>query len=214
MTDEENKTGTEQTAVADDTNATPTTQNEEIAAESSAAQNDGLDELLKEFDSRKEATREEPARPSEAKDATADLDVNALAVLEKRLNDQEAREQRRELEKLFSDLSDGVQADAVDAEAYLNAMALRDPRLNQAYLNRNSNPKAWDKVKGTLKQDFQKRFGKKVDKVATESRNAVESAIRSASTAAPDRGLSPNDVKNMSKDDFDNLQRKLGVTPI
>lgn len=211
MNEEEVKT--EQTAVAEDTKEAP---KQEAPAESGAAQEDGLDELLKEFDERREAasqTTEKPAGTTEPK-ASEQIDVAALAALEKRLNDTEARESRRELERLFDRFTTGVQADSLDAEAFLNAKALRDPRINQAYLNRGNNPKAWDKVEGALRQEFQKRFGKAVDKQVTESRDAVASAVRSASTAAPQKDLTDKDILNMPQEEWLETQRKLGITPV
>ncbi len=211
MTDVDEKKD-EQTAVVDDTKAEPT---KDAAAESDTAQEDGLDELLKEFDERKEAaTPDAKSEPKSEPKTDKQVDLDALATLEKRLNDQEAREQRRELENLFSKLTNGVQADEVDAEAFLNAKAMREPKLNQAYANRASNPKAWDKVFATLHQEFQKRHGKKVDKQVTDSKAAVASAVRSASTAAPRGELTEQEIKTASKADFDEMQRKLGVTPV
>ena len=204
---EENET-TEQTAVDQDPKEAP---KEGAPAESGAAQTDDLDALLAEFDTKKA----EAAPVTEPKKSTVDdVDVNVLAVLEQRLNDQEAREKRRELDSMFNSFTEGVQADAVDAEAFLNAMALREPRINQAYINRGSNPKGWEKVESTLKQEFQKRYGKKVDKQVTESREAVASAVRSASTAAPHKALTDKEISTMPKDDFDKLQRELGITPV
>lgn len=204
-----------QTAVVDEPQVEP---NEAATADSDAAQEgDGLDELLREFDERRAAqTKPEQNQniDTEPKGQEPQLDVAALATLERRLNEQEAREHRRELEKVFTGLTDGVQADEVDAEAYLNARALRDPRLNQAYQDRNSNPQRWNKVFGELKKDFQKRYGKKVDKQVTESREAVASAVRSASTAAPQKEFSAKEITTMSKQEWDDLQRKLGVTPV
>lgn len=205
-----------QTAVAEGTDEAP---KQETSEEGGAAQDDdGLDALLAEFEergaaaSKKEAVTS-PQTKSEPKDTTSEVDVAALATLEERLNQQEAREQRRELEKLFSRVSSGTQGDEIDAEAFLNTMALRDPRLTQAYYNRNSNPKKWADVEKALKQEFQKRHGKKVDKNVTESRDAVASAVRSAQSAAPQKEYSDKDIVGMSKDEFDSMQRKLGVTP-
>lgn len=200
-----------QTAVAEDANAEP---KEADAAGSGAAQKqDGLDDLLKEFDDRRESTqREEVEAKPEPKKQEVDLDT--LAALEARLNEAEARTRRKELEGLCSKLSDGTNGDAVDAEAYLIAQAKRNPKLEQAYIRRESNPKAWDAVYEELRKDFGKRYGQKVDKQATESKEAVASAIRSASTAAAPKEFSQREVETMSKDDFDALQRKLGVSPV
>jgi hypothetical protein len=201
---------TEQTAVAEEAKEEP---KEATPAESGAAQTDGLDELLKEFDQRREATEAPQVQATEPK-PEQQIDVNALAVLEKRLNDQEARSARRELEQLFDRFTDGVQADNLDAEAFLNAMALRDPRINQAYMNRGESPKRWNAVESELKKDFSKRFGKKVDRQVTDSRDAVTAAVRSASTAAPQREITAETIASASKDEFDEMQRKLGVIPV
>ena len=212
MNDQE-KTETEQTAVANDPNETPT---EEVSAESGTAQEESLDDLLKEYDSKREAAEspKEADKPSIEPQGADSIDVTALATLEKRLNDQESREVRRELEGVFSRFSEGVQADDVDAEAFLNAKASRDPRLNKAYQERETNPKVWGEIEQVLIKDFQKRYGKTVDKQVTESRDAVASAVRSASTAAPQREYTPQDVQNASSDEFAEMQRKLGVSPV
>lgn len=205
----------EQTAVDQETKEEP---KKEASAESGTAQDDGLDAILKEFDERKAAsspqvaeTKSEPTKPITD---ISSVDVTALATLEAQVKQLADQRQRDELEKLFDRMTDGVQADSVDAESFLNAMARRDPRLNEAYKNRKDNPKAWGKVETTLKQEFTKRFGKKVDKQATESRDAVAAAVRSASTAAPAQDLTDKDISKMSKEDFDALQRQYGVIPV
>lgn len=200
---------TEQTAVADNSQEAP---KEGAPADSGAAQEDGLDAILREFDSQTEPAREEP-KATEPKTETQ-IDANALAVLEQRLNQQEAREQRRELEKMFDRFTEGVQADAVEAEAFIIASAKREPKIERAYMNRANNPKLWNDLESALKRDFQKRWGKKVDKQVTESRDAVSAAVRSASTAAPQKELTAHDIVNASKDEFDDMQRKLGVVPL
>lgn len=203
---------TEPTAVAEDPKVEA---NEPDTAESGATaqETDGLDELLKEFDTRREAAAEPaPVQPSEPK--AAEIDVTALAALEQRLNQQEQRELRRELDGLCSRLIEGVQADMIDAEAFLIAAAKRNPTLEKAYIQRATNPGLWNKVEAELKKDVAKRFGKRVDKQVTASRDAVASAVRSASTAAPPDEITNESVKSMGKDEFDDLQRKLGVTPV
>ena len=203
---------TEQTAVAEEPNVEanqPST-----ATDSGAAQEDGLDALLKEFDDRQEAAAapKEPVPASEPK--PEQIDANVLATLEQRLNQQEAREQRRDLEKMLDRFTDGVQADAVEAEAFLIAMAKREPKIERAYMARGQNPKQWNDIESALKREFTKRWGKKVDKQVTESRDAVSAAVRSASTAAPQRDFTSQDIIDASKEDFDAMQRKLGVTPV
>lgn len=209
---ENDETTNEQTAVANTDEASKETASADGGA---AQQEEDLEELLKEFDLRREDKFQEQAhQASGPTDDEQQLDIAAIAQLEARLNATEQRELRRELENVFNEFTVGVEADAVDAEAFLNAQAMRDPRLNQVWEQRNSNPKAWNRVKGHLKQEFTKRFGKKVDKTATEGRNAVGAAVRSASTAAEQKELSSKDIIGLPKDEFDALQRKLGVSPV
>ena len=204
----------EQAAVAEDPKEDQT---DDSSAEGGTAQDDddGLDELLKEFDQKREAAaaQKEPTPVKEPKGKTGDEDL-ALATLEHRLNETEAREQRRELEGLFSRISKGTAGDDLQVEAYLNAVSRREPRINQAYQNRGENPKAWDNVEKKLKQDFEKRWGRQVDKAATEGRDSVASAVRSASTAAPKKDYSQQEIMSASKDEFDEMQRKIGITPV
>lgn len=203
-----------QTAVDQDPKVTTT---EVVTTESGTAQEDGLDAILKEFDERKASTDTGTAAAglsSESKTTTGPLDVAALAALEQKIGDIQKREERRQIEGVFSSLTDGVQADAIDAESFLNAMALREPKLNDIYAQRETNPKLWNRTLGTLKQEFSKRYGQKVDKQVTESRDAVASAVRSASTAAPQTDVTESQIKSMNKSDFDDLQRKLGVSPV
>lgn len=212
--EDEKKTENEQTA-ADNTEASQ--QNDDVKAEDAAQGNeeDGLDELLREFEEKKTTLKEEDKTFTESKDKTEQpLDVNALAELEKRIKDQEQREVQRDLNTLYKNLADGTQADEVDVEIYLGKLARDNPQLNQLYWGRADNPGAWKRAEKALRQEVAKRFGKKVDKNVTESRDAVASAVRSASTAAPKGELSAKDIIDASKDDWDEMQRKAGVIPV
>lgn len=218
MIEEEKTVNDEQSAAAEGTNEDP---KQGASEESGAAQDegDGLDALLAEFEdaSPKEADtagKMGGQSQSKPKDDTPPLDVSALAALEQRLNDQESREQRRDLENLFSNMSSGTNGDMVDAEAYLNAIAARNPSLIDVYNNRVKSPDKWAKAEKEIMRDFTKRHGKKVDKQATEGREAVTSAVRSAQSAAPTREYTDKDVENASPDEWADIQRKLGITPI
>lgn len=207
----------QQTAV-DDTKSTQT--NEADAAGATAQdQGDGLDKILKEFEDGKNQTQATSTSQTgtETKadtDKTKDVDLTVLSTLEQRINEMEAERTRSELEKVFDDFATGTQGDAVDAESFLNSMARRDPRIDEVYQARKTNPRAWEKVRATLKAEFVKRVGQKVDTQVTSSRDAVEAAVRSASTAAPKGELTEKDIRQMTKADFDEEQRKLGVVPV
>jgi len=204
----------EQTAVAENTNEEP--KQESLAEGGAAQEDDGLEELLKEFDERRaSATKQEQFRTtSEPSGDESKIDVAALAALERRIAEQEARDRQRELDNLYNRLADGLEATPLRVEGFLNALARRNPQLNDIWNNRMVNPREWERAEAAIRKEMLKEFGKKVDKQATESREAVASAVRSASTAAPPKELSQQDIVNMSKDDFDKLQRELGVSPV
>lgn len=205
----------EQPAVADDPDAKTT---ESGAEESGAAQKedeDALAKLLAEYDEQEKTVKATSSDNEPDKGKTDDVDVNALAALEARIKDQEARDRQRELDSLLSRLTDGVEADDIDAEGFLIAASKRNPQVEKFYLERNENPKRWRDTEKALKADFEKRYGRKVDKDVTENKSALASAVRSASTAAPDQdSYSKDEIGHMSKDEFDSLQRKMGVTPV
>lgn len=208
MNEEKNE---ERTAVAEETEERAKKSDTE---ESGAAQedDDALTKLLAEYDEQEKAS----AAPSdEPKGRNDDVDVDVLAKLEARIKDQESRDRQRELDGLLSRLSDGVEADDIDAEGFLIAASKRNPQVEKFYLERNSNPKRWRDTEKALRADFEKRYGKKVDKDVTENKSSLASAVRSASTAAPDQdSYSADEVGRMPKEEFDNLQRKMGITPV
>ena len=85
------------------------------------------------------------------------------------------------IEEVRGDLPKDVYDDDM-VEGWLNALAIKDPRLTQAYLQREQNPRAWGKVKSELGKKLQDRFNKLPNREATDDREAVAQAVRGAST--------------------------------
>lgn len=227
MTEEnsqENKTGTDQQPVAPEANAPQ--QNEAAAAPVESAQPEevSLDSILQEYDQRRASHQPQvppqqyaPPQPQGEQPYQQELPAQpdpVIVALERRFQEQEARQFTRELNELYKEFADGTNADAVDAEGYLTAMAKREPKLNQIYLDRERDPRSWEKAKAELKKDFNRRWGKKVDRQVTESKDAFAAAVRSASTAAAPKEYSAKEIHSLPKDEFDEMQRKLGVTPV
>lgn len=180
-------------------------------------QPDSLEALLKEYDEQRSEPSKEADRPSSEPTETKsdDQDVNAIAALEARIQAQEAAAEAKEMEALVGRLLEGVEADNIDAESFLIANAKQHPEVEKYYIERKQNPKRWKDTEKALKADFERRYGKKVDKDVTEGRSTLASAVRSASTAAPDQdNYSNEDISKMSKEEFDKVQRQMGVSPV
>ena len=77
------------------------------------------------------------------------------------------------------------QFDDTLVKAWINARADEDPRLAQAWVNRHTNPKQFEKVVGGLGREFAKRYGKTiVDRNATDATMACAMAKRFATDVA------------------------------
>ena len=189
----------ENQAVVDESNADP---KQESAADQNA-QEPSLDELLSSYEEPKESPKPEaPADPTELQEMRA-------MVAEMRQEKQEsaildaAKSIKGELKDLPVDVPEYVLKGA------LREKAVEDPRIVEVFERRGANPKAWNEVIATLGKQIAKDMVP-VDKQATDSWNAVESAVRSTSTHTPtDSGVSENDLKDMSLFELNQYKAKL-----
>lgn len=181
-----------------------------------------LEDILAEFSTNEETTpavaSKPDAKPSETQASkpaasTADPDIKAL---KDKLDALERTESRKQLETVIGRIKGDSNVDPDVVEAYLEAQARKNPALGKAYVAREKNPAAWSKIESSLAKDIRAKFGgggQTIDTAVTETREAVAAAVRGSSTAAKQGEISDRDVMNMSKADFDALQRKMGVRP-
>lgn len=93
------------------------------------------------------------------------------------------------------------------AEAWLDAEAREDDRLQRAWLEKEKNPRAWQKIQGELSKKFQGQFSKMPDRNATEDREVVSALVRgNTSTKVPDDPAP--DFASMSDAELYNWERK------
>ena len=183
---------------------------EEVKAEATPspatdnAPEDSLDSLLKEFES-----VQEPEKPAKGEQTSDDIseDVRWIRSLREQ---EEAKRVRDALEQTVTALKDGIDC-PVDLpnswfEGRLEVEARRDPRIAQAWLSRESKPDAWKKVQAHLKKQLESELSVRRD--LTDDRDAVASAVRSASKA-PMKESSAPDFDSMSDADFRRLTQGL-----
>lgn len=157
------------------------------ATEATSARNDDdLDTLLSQYD-QSAPKPSEPAPPATAAPAANDVKEASAEVLAAR---DEIRSERfqRDMNATISDVRGDLPADLYDddfIQSWIDAQAKKDSRLATAWVNRNTDPKNFAKVKAALGKEFAKRYNRIPDKQATEDREAVTAAVRGASTSAP-----------------------------
>lgn len=173
-----------------------------------------LDDLLKEFE--QETTIETQARsskPDKQSEASADSPDTSkrLEALEQRLAEEQLR---KDLSPVIEKIKEGFPLlendEIIDL---LDGRAKRDPRLANAWANRHTNPKGWEKVVDAIGRDMSGRLAKLPDKAATEDREAVTAAVRGASTRASE-GKAPSYGKMSDREFSDTVEKELGFRPL
>ena len=172
--------------------------------ESQDAQEQDLDSLLKEYESedKTEETQESTQQVAQSEDIQW-------------LRQQRAEYEREQTEKAVTEAASMLKESIGDLpitmpdyvfEGILHQKASKDPRIIEAFNKRFTNPGGWQKiVKATgkqLSQDLQPK-----DQKATDSWNAVESAVHSASTSSPQQ--QDVDVSKMTDTEFVAYKQKL-----
>lgn len=141
---------------------------------------DDLESLLAEFD---QATTRPAVSPPDTKTAPQpDPVAERLNALERQIQgDKERKALDQTIKEIRGDIPEEL-FDDVEVEAWLDAQARRDPRLNQMWNQREVNPRQWAKVQAELAKRLQSKLDKLPDKAATEDRAAVTASLRGAST--------------------------------
>ena len=96
-------------------------------------------------------------------------------------------------------------------EGQLHLAASKDPRLTEAFQNRETNPSKWGSIVKAIGQELKSELAP-VDAAATESWNAVEASVRSASTSTPKEApaVDAKALKKMSDADFEAYRKEMG----
>lgn len=197
--------------VVDDTKA-PAQQGATDTVDARTNDGDELDKLLAEF----EAGGSDD-KPSKSAKPDTKTDTNELDALRRKVDDLEGalREDKvgADLKASIKEVRGDLDADHFDDDfmiAFLDGQARKDPRLREAFAQRNANPKQWGRVLTTLGKQFAGKYGKMPDRQATEDREAVAAAVRGASTKAPE-GKAP-DFGRMSDGEYRDYLDKMGLS--
>tara|TARA_R100001530_G_scaffold65796_2_gene47122 strand:- start:1708 stop:2304 length:597 start_codon:yes stop_codon:yes gene_type:complete len=172
---------------------------------------DSLDAALAEFEASSEP------EPEQTTSAPADVDPKALDDI------------RRDIATLKEDTArrrtDGDVAEAVKSlqrglenlhlpDATVNRMlhgyASTDGRFLKAFQARQSNPTAWKRVLDNVSTEIRGEFESRPDANLTADREAVNAAVRNASTTSPESGANNKDLSAMTDAEFEAHKKALG----
>jgi hypothetical protein len=176
---------------------------------------DDLDALLDQFKQQTAPAPTPPPAPAAAPTPELkDLEARFQAVegVAKQLSDQKFKS---DITQTVKNVRGEIPADVIPddvVEAWLDAQARKDPRLQKAWLERDNSPEQFNRITAELGKKFAKNFAKMPDRAATEDREAVTAAVRGASTKAP--ADPPPNYANSSNTDFrKDVQAKYGFDP-
>ena len=155
------------------------TEAQQPSAEVENAQEPSLDSLLAEYDETpKEEPKQEAPQPN-APTVTADVQEFMARQIKK-----EQTEAIQESAKILREAAGQTHLAEKWFEGQLHVAASQDPRIYAAFENRANNPGAWNAILKTLGKDIAKELTQpQTDEASTESWNAVEASVHSASTS-------------------------------
>jgi hypothetical protein len=172
--------------------------------ETTNAQDDSLDDLLKEFES-----VQEPPKEAKGEQASGDISEDVKWIRDLREQEESKRVQEaivQTVEALKEGIDCPVELPLKWWRGRLEEEARENPRITQAWLARESKPDVWKKVQAHLKKQMESELSVRRD--MTDDRDAVTAAVRSASKA-PMRESVAHDFDSMSDAEFRRLERSL-----
>ena len=177
---------------------------------------DELDQLLAQFETKPAAVETKPTESKVATKPELPTDLKDLADWARSERDRKDSETvRADIEKargvIRSQLDEiGVKIPDEIMEGTIEAMARKDARIRVAWAQRGANPQAWNDVVQGMAKRIRKDFESLPNKEATEDKEAVRLAVRSASTRTPEpEALDAKKINSMSNRDFNQLKRQL-----
>jgi len=185
---------------------TETDEQAKPASEESGAQEQNLNDVLAEF----EAGTQQAEITDKADKAESVTDEQINKAVERAMENSRAKDKSRaDIEESAKTILGATGAHQHVAQDFLQGEAARDPRVATAFTQRYKNPDAWQKVLKGLAGKFSGSLGSPIDQSATDDRNAMAAAVKSATTKAPTDAAQPN-LEAMNNSEFNEFLRNQG----
>lgn len=178
---------------------------QEASTEESNAQDLDLDNLLEEYSGTGETETSPPTQ--ESTDDSSKVD-KLISMFEQERADTARTAASKELNSTVKSIKGDLGVDEKFVKAFLNMKAEDDPRLQQAYINKDKNPSNWAKIERSLRNDLQKFVGGQPDEDLTDTRNAVASSVLNSKSTSQnsDDGA---DMSKMSDVEFEKHKKEV-----
>lgn len=179
---------------------------------------DDLDSLLAEWDQQQSRQTQEASsgeQTDEGKQSKTELpeDVREVVDYVKQQREQEVAERTNKdiadaAEKLREGWEEAPPAALLEGEIWKSAG--KDQRFLQAFQNRHQQPDLWDRILKAKQKELKAMLEARPDSEATADRDAVTSAVRSASKAPPGpQAPTEAEIAKMSDAEFERYKRSL-----
>lgn len=148
-----------------------------------------LNTLLAEYDETSETEEKASVKPEPSDEKELETKLNKIDQVYKMMTDDlETRTQEAatvELNSTVKSINEGLGIDEKFVKAFLNMKASEDPRLKNAYLAKQSNPKIWAAIEVQLRNELRTFASGISDEDATDTHDAiVSSVLNSKSTSS------------------------------
>lgn len=151
---------------------------------------DDLDQILSEYDEgnddQPQVTKTEPAKTEAQPDKALASEVQTLRAELSDVQRERADEAVDKTVKLIAEQLPGeTKVKPEVLRNYVEGLAVRNPKIAVAFMRRSVEPQAWQKIFRGMVNQVTQDFGTDIDQAATDDRESVASAVRSASIKAP-----------------------------
>ncbi len=171
-----------------------------------------LDTLLKEFTPKPGATAPTPPVTD-----TAQKLEKALGFIDGIQREREQTALKADVQKMVETVKDTSpvlkdQSDRV-VRGMLHDLAAEDPRFAQAFMNRGTNPQAWNDLLKATAKNLEGEFQAKDRGTMERNRLAVEASLRGRQTnIPPEQPMTNADLSKMSEGQFRRYKRNLAAS--
>lgn len=178
-----------------------------------SARNDGadLESLLAQFE--QQTTKPDPVSPSPQTPATQQQTTPAPTQPDPAVMRVINRIEREDISRLVNEVRGDSDIEPDLVEAWIDAQARKDIRLQRAWLERDVNPQAFQNIAKGLAKEFAKRASKRIDPQVTEDRAAVAAAVRGASTHRAPETPPPNYAQQSNAEYRRSVREQYGFDP-
>lgn len=177
--------------------ATETDDEAKPSPEESGAQDEqdvDWEKLLSEYD-----PKPAPSTPEANTNQNDDL-RSEVEHLKAQLESVQDRGNKADIADLISTVKGEMDLPAYAVRGFIDEQAESDPRIREAFNQRDTNPTAYNKVVKALGKKFASENKSRIDPAATEDSAAVDAALKGSQTTAPE--TPPPDYSRLSNGEY------------